>query len=539
MVSSKAARKISESANPSTAAAVGKEKGGGRRLSNAERSAYFARREAAKVLRTVLQGDASRRAVGSIKSLVYNPSIRNKKATFALLCQTLKYLPVIKDVLDTAKILNSKWKVKNNMLCFTMSSKLHVKQLHCRRQEELMYIITYDILFSEFISLAGAAEEFLFSRKNALQTALARILVKKKVRRVEDLAELHQTPDISKPRYVRVNTLKLDVESALQELGKQYTVQKDDLLPGLLVLPPGIDMHNHPLVTSGSVFLQGKLSSMVAAALSPEPGWVVLDACSAPGNKTVHLAALMRGKGKIIACEHNKERVKCLQNTIRLSGAANVEVLHGDFLYLDAKHPSYSKVRAILLDPSCSGSGTSADRLDYLLPSSTTGKTSDSTESDRLKRLAAFQGKALAHALSFPAVERVVYSTCSIHQIENEDVVKSALPLATSNGFRLATPFPQWPRRGLPVFEGGFFIALFVRESTINTSEMPVQEGRENSKASVVKVTTTAKRRKNPGRLQRRFSFRTPLLTTRMSKLCLHSHLNSHFHKLGTSRDHE
>lgn len=60
------------------------------RLSSAERSAYFARREAAKVLRLVLQGDAWRRAVGSIKSLVYSPSVRNKKATFALVCQTLK-----------------------------------------------------------------------------------------------------------------------------------------------------------------------------------------------------------------------------------------------------------------------------------------------------------------------------------------------------------------------------------------------------------------------------------------------------------------
>lgn len=61
-----------------------------RRLSKAERSAYFARREAAKVLQRVLQGDARRRAVGSIKALVYSPSVRNKKATLALVCETLK-----------------------------------------------------------------------------------------------------------------------------------------------------------------------------------------------------------------------------------------------------------------------------------------------------------------------------------------------------------------------------------------------------------------------------------------------------------------
>lgn len=50
----------------------------------------------------------------------------------------------------------------------------------------------------------------------------------------------------------------------------------------------------------------------------------VLDACSAPGNKTVHVAALMKGKGKILACELNKERVKRLEDTIRLSGASSI-----------------------------------------------------------------------------------------------------------------------------------------------------------------------------------------------------------------------
>ena len=53
-----------------------------------------------------------------------------------------------------------------------------------------------------------------------------------------------------------------------------------------------------------------------------------------------------------------------------------------------------------------------------------------------------------------PAAERIVYSTCSIHQIENEDVVKSVLPLAASHGFQLAPVHPQWPRRGLPVLDG-------------------------------------------------------------------------------------
>ncbi|XP_047971504.1 25S rRNA (cytosine-C(5))-methyltransferase NSUN5 isoform X1 [Salvia hispanica] len=445
----------------------------GKRQSNAERSAYFARREAAKVLRSALQGDARRRAIGSIKSLVYGPSVRNKKATFALVCETLKHLSVIKEVMEEANVVSSKWK----------------------KQNELLYIITYDLLFGQQDLLTGDAEKHLMSKKDALQSALSRILKRKGLKNVADLMALDKTSELQKPRYVRVNTLKTDTESVISELRKQYVVQEDDTVPDFLILPPGADLHNHPLVKNGSVFLQGKGSSMPAVALDPKPGWEVIDACAAPGNKTVHLAALMKGKGKIIACELNKERVERLKNNVKLSGATNVKVKHEDFLNLDPTDPSHSKIRAILLDPSCSGSGTALDRLDHLLPSHN-ADGSGNVDAMRLRKLAAFQKRVLEHALSFPAVDRIVYSTCSIHQIENEDVVNSVLPLASSYGFELETPFPQWPRRGLPTFDGsehllrtdlvedkeGFFIALFVRRENLEDRRRKKQRTTQKGK---------------------------------------------------------
>ncbi|KAM0902807.1 hypothetical protein ACQ4PT_019077 [Festuca glaucescens] len=164
----------------------------------------------------------------------------------------------------------------------------------------------------------------------------------------------------------------------------------------------------------------------------------------------------------------------------------DVETVNGDFLDIDSNDPSYAEVLAILLDPSCSGSGISTERLDHLLPSHSRDDQDDAGSSARIRKLSAFQRKALSHALSFPSVERLVYSTCSIHQAENEDVVNSVLPLATSLGFELATPFPQWRRRGLPVFDGaehllrtdpeddlkGFFIALFVRKAAADDSSV-------------------------------------------------------------------
>lgn len=54
-----------------------------------------------------------------------------------------------------------------------------------------------------------------------------------------------------------------------------------------------------------------------------------------------------------------------------------------------------------------------------------------------------------------PSVERIVYSTCSVHAIENEHVVREALKTEECQAarFRLAPRnqvLPAWPRRGIP-----------------------------------------------------------------------------------------
>lgn len=69
----------------------------------------------------------------------------------------------------------------------------------------------------------------------------------------------------------------------------------------------------------------------------------------------------------------------------------------------------------ILVDPSCSGSGMQ-NRMSL---------DPDEKDPARLKRLAGLQIKMLSHALqSFPNVKRIVYSTCSLYEEENEQVCK-------------------------------------------------------------------------------------------------------------------
>ena len=66
-------------------------------------------------------------------------------------------------------------------------------------------------------------------------------------------------------------------------------------------------------------------------------------------------------------------------------------------------------------------------------------------EEARVEKLAEFQEAALRHALAFPALRRLVYSTCSVHQRENEAVVAAVLTDAEALGFRLQASHSACP----------------------------------------------------------------------------------------------
>lgn len=104
----------------------------------------------------------------------------------------------------------------------------------------------------------------------------------------------------------------------------------------------------------------------------------------------------------------------------------------------------------------------------------------ESCSSERLQQLSKFQISILKHALSFPHVKKVVYSTCSIHDEENEQVVEEVYSQCC-NKFDVENIMPGWRYRGKEKYEhgacclrmsyeechtNGFFVASFVRINT-------------------------------------------------------------------------
>ncbi|PPR02599.1 hypothetical protein CVT24_002170 [Panaeolus cyanescens] len=451
---------------------------------------YF---EAGKVLDLL---DAKK---GSIKGLIGKVPEKNRKRTAALVIETLKFKPVLLEVIQTTKLMKEERKLKSL---------------------NLVLVLVHDLILARGIQAGdGPIKQAILRHKTRLNGEFQKLKIKRGATSNQDLAHVGDERAASIPRYVRVNANLSSQEKVIEDLTSRGFVLSDPWaskqgfsldphVPNLLCFSPEVAFHEDQLYTSGKIILQDKASCFPAIVLSPPASddAVVIDATSAPGNKTSHLSALMENKGTLYAFERDQKRFSTLKTMLNKAGCRNVTPINADFLTIDPLDPKYSKATHILLDPSCSGSGI-VNRLDYLVESGSSFFTSfvqlmlikrsfvplldtdDAVDEARLSKLAAFQLLMVQHAMKFPNVKRIVYSTCSVHEIEDEHVVQNALESseAQSGKFGLApqtTCIPTWPRRGkadamktpshamslircLPGEDAtnGFFVSCFVKAS--------------------------------------------------------------------------
>ncbi|AWP09434.1 putative methyltransferase NSUN5 [Scophthalmus maximus] len=403
--------------------------------------------------------EKAERKQGALKTLVYDSRFENIKQLFALVCEAQKFSSILQQLIDSTKLLKQ-----------------------TRLRPHLAKVLVYDLLMGQGLKCGGAWKVMMMKHRSRLQAALARMKIKQNVSRNEDLlpANVQRAAGDRLPRYVRVNTLKTTVEDVVDYFkrdGLSYQGQaarlddftlkeaefaRDQHLPEVLVFSPKTDFHDHFLYKAGHIILQDKASCLPAYLLNPPPGRHIIDACAAPGNKTSHLAAIMKNKGKLFAFDLDAKRLATMSTLLLRAGVTCQQLANQDFLKVDPDSAQYKDVEYVLLDPSCSGSGMVCLR----------DNTSADQEKDqaRLASLASFQLRCLNHGLRFPRLKRLVYSTCSIHRQENEDVITACLQ--QNPGFRLVPLLAQWPERGLePLTQclragttttrtHGFFVAL-------------------------------------------------------------------------------
>ena len=190
-----------------------------------------------------------------------------------------------------------------------------------------------------------------------------------------------------------------------------------------------------PLLNNGDAYAKDPSTRIAPGLLAPRAGEDVLDLCAAPGGKAFDLAHAMNQTGRIIAVDLPGKRIARLRENLGTlnSNALFCKIVEKDVLKLTttdfAKQKLPELYDAVMLDAPCSNTGVIQRRTDVKWRLN---------QSD-IETCARLQTDLLQAAAQFVKPGgRLVYSTCSIEDAENKDVVEAFLKTANGSAFELS-----------------------------------------------------------------------------------------------------
>lgn len=249
-------------------------------------------------------------------------------------------------------------------------------------------------------------------------------------------------------RVIRANTLKNTRDELAHALSEERVVTKP-----VLGCNTALEVTSNSALFRTTAFKNGLFeqqdagSQIIGAFLDPKPSERVIDACSGSGGKTLHLAALMEGKGTIIATDTEFWKLQELKHRARRAGAFNIETRVIDSTKVIKR--LYESADKVLIDAPCSGTGVIRRMPD--------SKWRDGRE--RLSEIRQAQRDILERYSKMAKIGGiVVYSTCSIMPSENEKQVQNFIE-KSDGAFRLIEDKHLWPSEGTD----GFYMAKIER----------------------------------------------------------------------------
>ena len=215
--------------------------------------------------------------------------------------------------------------------------------------------------------------------------------------------------NLKAPQFLRVNELKTDRPSLIRRLAEEGVVAEPvSTVSTALRLVERKNVFITESFKKGLFEMQDAGSQQIAPLVLAKPGERVIDACAGAGGKTLHLAAMMKNQGRIVAMDISAPKLSELSLRARRAGATSIETRWIESTKIIKRlHESADHV---LLDAPCSGLGVLRRYPD----------TKFKFQQRDLNRLAETQLDILArYALMAKVGGTVCYATCSILPSEN------------------------------------------------------------------------------------------------------------------------
>jgi 16S rRNA (cytosine967-C5)-methyltransferase len=249
------------------------------------------------------------------------------------------------------------------------------------------------------------------------------------------------------PVVLRANTLKGNAKSLKAKLNEEGT--ETVLLPEYgeaLVLQERKNIFTSPLFKNGYFEIQDASSQLVAKFLEPAPGMFVVDACAGAGGKTLHIAALMQNKGKLIALDVEEGKLEELKRRAQRASVTTIDakVIISEKTIKDLE----GKADRLLLDVPCSGLGVLKRNPDAKWKLSLKG-----IEEIKQKQKTILQN----YSCILKPGGLMVYATCSILPGENQKQVEAFLE--TNKNYSFIKEKTIYPSEGFD----GFYMCLLKR----------------------------------------------------------------------------
>ena len=230
----------------------------------------------------------------------------------------------------------------------------------------------------------------------------------------EETIALCQANNEVPPLTVRTNTLKLSRE----QLAEILTVEGMEVSPTAyaaegLVVRDLFALTRLDSFRKGLFQVQDESSMLAARVLNPQAGAAVIDACSAPGGKTTHLAELMGNQGEIIALDIHPHKLNLVEENCGRLGVKIVKTQALDARELPGQWAEQAD--CVLVDAPCSGLGVLRRRPEIRWRKNIA----------QIQELATLQQELLAKAAGcVKPGGALVYSTCTITKEENQQVMQ-------------------------------------------------------------------------------------------------------------------